>query len=181
VTAQIFGLKIIDRERPFCCTTNVCVIGSGKGPHVGELRCADCGRHRGWLPKEAFCWFESVVAIYGPPVKPIEMAQDYGAIAQGLVVDEQERRRRIFEIRRRIELGGFELKDFLLTSPPDRDFWRERQRRRIAHLMGIYELSVLDIHADVGAVGGMQASAPKRETEMDCRSLPAPTFCGLQI
>ena len=163
---NLIGLKVIDSERPYCCGTNVCIIGVGKGPHVGELRCAGCNRHRGWLPKEVFCWLESVTAIYGAPTTPIEMAKDYGAIAQGLVVTAQERARRTHEIRRRIELGGFELKDFFLTPQPWTDWWREQKRRQIAQLMSRYGLSVLDLNelpTDAAPVSGMKASAPESE------------------
>jgi hypothetical protein len=40
-----------DRERP--CCENLATLRPGKGPHAAELRCAGCGRHRGWLPKQA--------------------------------------------------------------------------------------------------------------------------------
>jgi hypothetical protein len=29
------------------------IIHSGRGPHGYALRCADCGRHRGWLKGSA--------------------------------------------------------------------------------------------------------------------------------
>jgi hypothetical protein len=49
---KLTGLKIkldrpADRERP--CCLNICTIGAARGPHTGELRCANCGQHRGWL------------------------------------------------------------------------------------------------------------------------------------
>jgi hypothetical protein len=37
-----------------CCTTDVAVLGPGKGPHAGELKCQACGRHRRWMPAGAF-------------------------------------------------------------------------------------------------------------------------------
>jgi uncharacterized protein (DUF736 family) len=40
-----------DRERP--CCENLATLRPGKGPHAAELRCAGCGGHRGWLPKQA--------------------------------------------------------------------------------------------------------------------------------
>ena len=40
-----------DRERP--CYENLATLRPGKGPHAAELRCAGCGCHRGWLPKQA--------------------------------------------------------------------------------------------------------------------------------
>jgi superfamily II DNA or RNA helicase len=35
----------------FCHSTNLKIM-SGKGPHAGQLRCEDCGRHVQWLSKE---------------------------------------------------------------------------------------------------------------------------------
>ena len=68
------GLKVkldrpVDRERP--CCRNVCIISAGKGPHAGELHCADCGQHRGWLSKPTAAWIEHVVTRFGAPTTPI--------------------------------------------------------------------------------------------------------------
>jgi hypothetical protein len=38
------------------CCANFAVVYAGKGPNTAELRCANCGSHRGWLPKEAASW-----------------------------------------------------------------------------------------------------------------------------
>jgi hypothetical protein len=38
------------------------VIGPGAGPHAYALHCVDCGRHRGWLPRQAA---ELLRALYG--------------------------------------------------------------------------------------------------------------------
>jgi len=70
----IIGLKVkldrpVDRERP--CCRNMCVIGPSKGPHAGELHCADCGQHRGWLSKTTAQWIEHVVTRFGAPTTPI--------------------------------------------------------------------------------------------------------------
>jgi|SRR5262245_17492754 len=66
----LIGLKVkldrpIDRERP--CCNNVCIIRPGKEPHAAELRCADCGQHRGWLSKPTTRWIEHVVTRFGAP------------------------------------------------------------------------------------------------------------------
>ena len=54
-----------DRERP--CCENLATIHVGKGPHGAELRCARCGRHRGWLPKQATEFLASVTERFGDP------------------------------------------------------------------------------------------------------------------
>jgi hypothetical protein len=70
----LIGLKVkldrpVDRERP--CCRNVCIISAGKGPHAGELHCADCGQHRGWVSATTAQWIEGVVASFGAPTTPI--------------------------------------------------------------------------------------------------------------
>jgi hypothetical protein len=70
----VVGLKVkldrvVDREKP--CCRNICNIGAGKGPHVGELICAGCGRHRGWLSKATAQWIEHVATRFGAPATPI--------------------------------------------------------------------------------------------------------------
>ena len=70
----LVGLKVkldraADRERP--CCRNVCIISAGKGPHAGELHCADCGQHRGWLSQSTAQWIEHVVTRFGAPTTPI--------------------------------------------------------------------------------------------------------------
>ena len=70
----LIGLKVkldrpADRERP--CCNNICTIGPARGPHAGELTCADCGQHRGWLSKGTAKWIAAVVAKFGAPNGPI--------------------------------------------------------------------------------------------------------------
>src|SRR5262249_1381780 len=70
----LIGLKAkldrpVDHERP--CCRNVCIISAGKGPHAGELHCADCGQHRGLLSKPTAAWIEHVVTRFGAPTTPI--------------------------------------------------------------------------------------------------------------
>jgi hypothetical protein len=72
----LIGLKVkldrpIDRERP--CCLNICTIGAARGPHAGELRCASCGQHRGWLSKSTAQWIEHVATRFGAPTTLIIM------------------------------------------------------------------------------------------------------------
>src|SRR5215831_5303189 len=72
--SPLMGLKVrldrpVDRKHPCCC--NICIIAAGKGPHAGELRCADCGQHRGWLSKSTAQWIEHVATRFGAPTTPI--------------------------------------------------------------------------------------------------------------
>jgi hypothetical protein len=52
----------IDLQKP--CCSNTAIVRAGKGPHATELRCAKCGSHRGWLPKEAANWLLTVLAFW---------------------------------------------------------------------------------------------------------------------
>jgi hypothetical protein len=72
--SPLLGLRVrldrpVDRERP--CCRNICIIGPAKGPHAGELHCADCGQHRGWLSKSTGQWIEHVATRFGAPTTPI--------------------------------------------------------------------------------------------------------------
>jgi hypothetical protein len=74
------GLRVkmdrpIDRDRP--CCRNVCTIGPGKRPHAGELICADCGQHRGWISKTTAHWIESVMSRFGAPTTPIVVRRSH--------------------------------------------------------------------------------------------------------
>jgi hypothetical protein len=74
VESPLVGLRVrmdrpVDRDRP--CCRNFCTIGSTKGPHAGELICADCGQHRGWITNTVAYWIESVIARFGAPTTPI--------------------------------------------------------------------------------------------------------------
>jgi hypothetical protein len=58
----IIGLRLrldrsCDRRHP-CCDRHG-VIGEGRGPHRYSLRCACCGRHRGWLKAAAASLLEA--------------------------------------------------------------------------------------------------------------------------
>lgn len=76
----LIGLKVkldrpADRENP--CCRNVCTIGAARGQHAGELICADCGRHRGWLSKSTAHWIEHVASRFGAPTTPIVVRNTY--------------------------------------------------------------------------------------------------------
>jgi hypothetical protein len=78
--SNLIGLKVkldrhVDRERP--CCRNICVIGAGTGPHAGELRCADCDQHRGWLSKPTAAWIEHIVTRFGAPTTPIVVRKSH--------------------------------------------------------------------------------------------------------
>lgn len=61
--------RAVDYKRP--CCRNLARIHPGKRPHVGELRCVDCNRHRGWLPKEVKVFLEELTRTTGVAPEPI--------------------------------------------------------------------------------------------------------------
>ena len=72
--SNLVGLRVkldrpVDREKP--CCRNFAIIGEGKGPHAGALRCADCGQHRGWVSKTTAAWIESVISRFSAPTTAI--------------------------------------------------------------------------------------------------------------
>ena len=72
------GLKVkldrdIDRAKP--CHDNLAVIHAGKAQHAGELRCAACGAHRGWLATSTRDFIHETVRRLGAPSDPITVRQ----------------------------------------------------------------------------------------------------------
>ena len=72
--SPLHGLRVklvreLDKRKP-CCGT-LAIIHPGKGPHAGELRCADCDRHRGWLTKQVGDWLLIVIDKFGTPREPL--------------------------------------------------------------------------------------------------------------
>jgi uncharacterized protein (DUF736 family) len=61
--------RSIDRERP--CCENLATIHVRTGPHGAALRCASCGQHRGWLPKQATECLDDIANRFGNPAEPI--------------------------------------------------------------------------------------------------------------
>jgi hypothetical protein len=58
-------------QRTTCCGSNVATVHIGRGPHAAELRCGDCGAHRGWMPKEAHAFLIQTAARFGVRTEPI--------------------------------------------------------------------------------------------------------------
>ena len=77
-TSPLVGLAVllerdIDRQKP--CHGNIAVIHRGKGPHLGELRCKTCGRHRGWVSKEMGAQLLAIIEKFGPPEAPLTIRE----------------------------------------------------------------------------------------------------------
>jgi hypothetical protein len=77
--SPLHGLRVklarnIDKTKP--CHRNVATVHPGKGPHAGELRCADCDRHRGWLSKEVGTQLLAIIEKFGMPTEPLIIRND---------------------------------------------------------------------------------------------------------
>ena len=59
-----------DRDKP-CCQNLAIIHPRHDGPHAAELRCADCGKHRGWLPKVALEFLAETTRRFGASTDPI--------------------------------------------------------------------------------------------------------------
>jgi hypothetical protein len=47
------------------CRGGFVAVGSSKGPHSAELRCAGCGRFCGWMPAAQYFEFASALSTAG--------------------------------------------------------------------------------------------------------------------
>jgi hypothetical protein len=69
------ALPLAMSPRPCRCGCLTAVLGSSRGPHAGELRCADCGVHVMWA-SHAFVAeirssdFVSGLSTYAPGCRP---------------------------------------------------------------------------------------------------------------
>jgi hypothetical protein len=73
-TSPAIGMTVrldrdIDRLKP--CHANIAIIHPGKGGHAGELRCATCGRHRGWASKAMIDFITETARRFGAPAEPL--------------------------------------------------------------------------------------------------------------
>jgi hypothetical protein len=56
---------------PCRCGAGSAEIELGRGPHLAGLRCIACGKHRGWMSREAHRFIVEVVKKFGRPSSPI--------------------------------------------------------------------------------------------------------------
>jgi hypothetical protein len=63
--------RTCDRELP--CCSNLATVHERAGVHAADLRCATCGRHRGFLPREAIEFIAETAARFGASTHPITL------------------------------------------------------------------------------------------------------------
>ena len=72
-TTPPVGMTVrLDRgaDRSSACCSNLAVVEPKAGPHAHPLRCAICGKHRGWLPLAAARFISQTVRTFGVPPEP---------------------------------------------------------------------------------------------------------------
>jgi hypothetical protein len=76
----VIGLLVLLPDECRQCRTRKATIGEGAGPHVAALPC-DCGKHRGWLPREVHEFLTTLIYEFGRPVTPIKIRRSKTAKA----------------------------------------------------------------------------------------------------
>jgi hypothetical protein len=65
---------VIPAPRRCCCGGLMATLSSSRGPHAGELRCADCGSHLMWashgLATEIRRGFVTGISTFAPGCAP---------------------------------------------------------------------------------------------------------------
>ena len=77
--------RTIDRLRP--CHDNIATVDHGRAHHCAGLRCCQCGRHRGWLPRESFEFLTDLAQRFGAPTEPIILRDS--SIGDHVMADKQ--------------------------------------------------------------------------------------------
>jgi hypothetical protein len=69
-STSVIGLPVRLPGQCGCCST-LATVTAGRGPHLAGLRCASCGRHRGWVSGSSFKFLAETVDRFGRPKDPI--------------------------------------------------------------------------------------------------------------
>jgi hypothetical protein len=111
------GLAVEIERGLLCCDNNIAIIGASTAMHAASLRCAKCGRHRGWLPAAAIPFLEQTMQHFGRPTEPIvlrmehiNMARDYDDTNRGAMFkNERKNGEKSPDYRGTINVEGTEL------------------------------------------------------------------------
>jgi hypothetical protein len=76
-----------DRAKP-CCDNIATIEPRHDGPHAAELRCANCGAHRGWMPHEAMRFVADLSRRFGAPTDPL-ILRDWTIGDQDMSINKQ--------------------------------------------------------------------------------------------
>src|SRR3974390_1606812 len=70
---QVRLARAVDVAAP-CCDNLAIVTPRPETMHAAELRCAGCGRFRGWLTREAMSFLEEITHRFGALSIPIKLS-----------------------------------------------------------------------------------------------------------
>lgn len=75
---------IPDPHGPCPCGSTESTLHKGTGPHAAGLRCANCGRFRGWLSKAEYAELNKTPALETMPKRPDlqELVAQHGTYSQ---------------------------------------------------------------------------------------------------
>ena len=78
-TSPLDGMRLnlrrkIDSKKG--CCRNFAIVRGGKGPHAAELKCAGCGKHRGWLPHFTANWLLTMLAFFPEAKSDVHAIRD---------------------------------------------------------------------------------------------------------
>ena len=78
-TSPLDGMRLklerkIDHKKG--CCRNFAIVRGGKGPHAAELKCAGCGKHRGWLPHFTANWLLTMLAFFPEAKSDVHTIRD---------------------------------------------------------------------------------------------------------
>jgi hypothetical protein len=77
--SPLIGLKLkLERKADLkdACCKGFGVVCAGKGPHVAELRCSGCGKHKGWLDKITVNRLLDVLACFPEARNDVHIIRD---------------------------------------------------------------------------------------------------------
>ena len=78
-TSPLDGMRLnlrrkIDSKKG--CCRNFAIVRGGRGPHAAELKCAGCGKHRGWLPHFTANWLLMMLAFFPEAKSDVHAIRD---------------------------------------------------------------------------------------------------------
>jgi hypothetical protein len=79
-STTLVGLEVFTNTDCTGCGCNGAVLGSSAGPHCAAIHCVRCGRHRGWLPREAATFINGIIDHFGRPNSPVILRTGRGRI-----------------------------------------------------------------------------------------------------
>jgi hypothetical protein len=75
--SALFGLKVRIEPSPRCCSQPTIAIVEPSDKWAADLKCASCGKRRGWLSTTTADFLETIVGKWGAPRDPIVLRREH--------------------------------------------------------------------------------------------------------